>query len=86
MRETKSSVTIMEKLRKLGVILCISISISACQNSEVQQEQLNNNSSGMDQDHTMAPPDTLSIPESRNGDTTRLANPNSTADSVQQKF
>ena len=86
MRETKSSVTIMEKLRKLGVILCISISISACQNSEVKQEQLNNNSSGMDQDHTMAPPDTLETPGIGNSDTAQFPDPSSTTDSVRQKF
>lgn len=62
-------------LQKLCVILFICISLWACQDSETtgtQQEKLNNNSSGMDQDHTAAPPDTLAIPDTNNSDTTGL--------------
>lgn len=51
------------------LLLASILSMSACQNSDVKQEQLNNNGSGMDQDHTAAPPDTLPLVESQLGDT-----------------
>ncbi|QHT69606.1 hypothetical protein GXP67_24635 [Rhodocytophaga rosea] len=85
----KSMITFDGKFQKLGVILFLCISMLACQNSEsteMKQEQLNNNSSGMDQDHTAAPPDTLETPGMGNRDTTQLNNSTSTTDSVQQKF
>lgn len=43
--------------------------ISACTNKDAEREQFNNNSSGMDQDHTAAPPDTVKLNESMLNDT-----------------
>lgn len=65
-----------------GLLAC-SLYISACQNSEMQKEQLNNNGSGMDQDHTAAPPDTVPLLENQLNDTIQVAGQKATADTVQ---
>lgn len=49
------------------LLVLLLFSISSCQSTETNREQLNNNGSGMDQDHTAAPPDT--IPSSQLPDT-----------------
>jgi hypothetical protein len=84
----KSWDTFVGNLRTLGIILMIGVSLPACQNSEkteTQQEQLKNDSSGMDKDHTAAPPDTLALPSSGNSDTSQISNGNASADSLNQK-
>ena len=53
------------------IILLGLVYTSACTNNDAERGQFDNNSSGMDQDHTAAPPDTVAIKESIINDTSQ---------------
>jgi hypothetical protein len=54
---------LLKQICRLTLLLGIAY-ISGCTNKDAERGQFDNNSSGMDQDHTAAPPDTVMINES----------------------
>jgi hypothetical protein len=65
------------------LIVLMVFCISSCQNKDTNNELLNNNSSGMDQDHTAAPPDTIPLLNEKLDDTLQFSGQKS--DTVKQE-
>ncbi len=60
-------------LKQIGITILFvgMVYTSACTNNDTERGQFDNNSSGMDQDHTAAPPDTVKLNESTLNDTSQ---------------
>jgi hypothetical protein len=73
-------------LKQIGITILFVVLVyaSACTNNDSERGQFDNNSSGMDQDHTAAPPDTVKLNESTLNDTSQAVQSQS-VDSVSKQ-